>query len=234
MPFVSAVLLLGGRGKRFDPEKPKQFFLLQEKPLFLYPLKIFLESNLFQEILLVIPKGCFSEVKSWIYPYQDQIKLVEGGKTRQASSYQALLSCNPSTEYVVIHDAARPFLSFKILQENVRAVQKHKAVNTCIPAKSTITYSKKEKAFIENIPPRDQCFEGQTPQSFSYSLIRKAHEIALAKDIQDATDDCQLVLPLHPIKIALGRENNFKITTKQDLHFAQFLLEEKKLVPGIL
>ncbi len=225
MSFISAILLLGGKGSRFDLTTPKQFFLLKEKPLFLYPLQTLVESNLFQEIILVIPEGSLSFVENWVKPYLDKLKLIQGGNTRQASSYQGILACHPLSEYVVIHDAARAFVSHRILQENVENVQKYKAVNTAIPSTSTIVYTKPCKTFLESIPLREKCFEGQTPQSFSYSIIKKAHEEALINNIEGASDDCRLVLPSHPIKIILGEEKNFKITTKKDIHLASIFLE---------
>jgi len=177
------------------------------KPLYQQTLEVFEESGLFSEIVLITPET--------------------GGKTRQESSYKGLLACGPTTQFVVIHDAVRPFVSVDILQRNMDAVYKHHAVNTCIPTYDTINYV--ENDTIVNIPKRSSCMRGQTPQSFYYPLILEAHQKTKQTN---APDDCSLVLELgHPIHVVLGAEENFKITTMQDYQFACYLMEQKSKHP---
>lgn len=225
--FFSAILLLGGQGSRFGGDLPKQFLLFQGKKLFLYPLQTLLDSKLFQEIILVVPSSFVSQVTDRIQPFPPSIRITVGGDTRQQSSYQGLLACSPFCEYVLIHDAARPFVSHKILQENIKQVKMHQAVDTCIPCTDTIVFSTPQKSQIEQIPPRSLCFRGQTPQTFSYPLICRAHQKAQRNRIENATDDCQLVFALpHPVHLVAGEESNFKITTPQDLQLAESLIQQ--------
>ncbi len=205
---IKAILLLGGSGQRLPSNNtPKQFLDIGGKKIYEITYSTFLNSGLFSEIILVTPKD---------HPLPGS---VTGGKTRQESSYQGILACGRETDFVVIHDAVRPFVSEDILKRNVEAVQIHQAVNTCIPSTDTIVFVK--NGIISSIPDRSSCMRGQTPQSFSYSLIKEAHE----KTSQtNATDDCSLVFELgHKIHIVIGSDENFKITTPHDYKLAKSL-----------
>lgn len=217
-----AILLMGGKGERFGNDIPKQFSLLMGQPLYTYALDIFLSVNLFDKILLVIP----TEYKDTIDIKNSRVQCITGGKTRQESVYNALQASPTNTDFVVIHDIARPFVSKKIILDNIEAVQQHAAVDTCYPATDTIVQSLDEK-FIHSVLIRNEMYLGQTPQSFSYSLLLKAHQKAQKEGILNATDDCQLVQRLDfPIFMVLGSKDNFKITEHKDLDYAQFLLEK--------
>lgn len=208
---IKAVLLLGGQSVRLpsNSARPKQFLSLGEKSVYEHTLETFQKSGLFCEIILVTPKDHHLHGS------------VIGGKTRQESSYNGIKACGDNTNFVLIHDAVRPFVSLDILKRNVEAVQIHNAVNTCIPSSDTIVYVENNK--IVAIPKRSSCMRGQTPQSFAYKLILDAHE----KTVQtNATDDCSLVFELgHPIHVVQGSEENFKITTPHDYLLAQSYLK---------
>ena len=216
-PFFTAILLAGGNGSRFGGETPKQFIPIGGKPLYEYTLDRFIQSNLFQEIIVVCHPDWIESISS------DRHRVIAGGSTRQESVYRGLLACPPATDYVVIHDGVRPFVSKRILKENVEAVMRYQAVDTCIPSRDTLVRTL-DGGKIDSIPPRKQLWRGQTPQSFSYDLILKAHQ----KTAQtDATDDCALVLEAgHDIFIIEGEEDNIKITTSFDLQMAKILLEQ--------
>ncbi len=218
MHQIKAILLLGGQSLRmpYQNNKPKQFFSLGEKCVYEKTLETFQKSALFSEILLVTPHN---------HPLPGSIT---GGKTRQESSYNGIKACGNNTDFVLIHDAVRPFVCLDILKRNIEAVQIHKAVNTCIPSSDTIVYVEHDK--ITAIPKRSSCMRGQTPQSFSYPLIKEAHE----KTTQvNATDDCSLVFELgHPIHVVLGSEENFKLTTSHDYLIAKAIYTESNSKMG--
>jgi ribitol-5-phosphate 2-dehydrogenase (NADP+) / D-ribitol-5-phosphate cytidylyltransferase len=222
---------MGGKGLRFGSPFPKQFHKVGGKPLYLHTLKAFLQVNEFERIILPTPKEYLDEVRKEVtslYP-NENIQVILGGDTRQTSSYLALQACPLDTDYVVIHDAVRPFVSKKIIQENLKAVKVHKAVDTCIPSTDTLVHSK-ENHLIHEIPPRNEFLRGQTPQSFAYDLILKAHEDALLENVDNSSDDCALALKAgHPIKIVLGDEQNIKITTDFDLFLAEQILYRPQL-----
>lgn len=221
---ISAIILMAGVGNRFQSDLPKQFHTINGKAIYLYTLDRFLEKKLFHEIILVCEKSYIFRVKKEVPPF---IKVIAGGTTRQQSSYLGLQSCSEDTDIVLIHDAVRPFVTTKILEENIRLASLKKAVDTCIPSQDTIVKSINQKD-IDSIPIRKELLRGQTPQTFSYPLILEAHKKALKKNFT-STDDCSLVLQLGlPVAIAKGSERNIKITDKVDLLYAQTLVQMEK------
>ncbi len=231
MQGVVAILLMGGSGVRFGSELPKQFHRLSGKKVYLHTLERFLKENLFEEILLVAPSSWMKEVAKDLENYsQKNVRIVQGGETRQDSSRRGLLACKNTTRVVVIHDAVRPFVSSRILKENIAAAEHYGAVDTCIPSADTIIHTR-DGSSIETIPSRAEYLRGQTPQSFSFPLIARAHE---ETEQQNASDDCSLAVELgHLVHIVPGEERNIKITTELDLFLADQLLrlEQTQLFP---
>lgn len=222
MKGVKSILLMAGRGHRFGDELPKQFHPLASMPVYLWTLEQLTKSNLFEEILLVAPPEMVDEVEKTAPP---AARVIAGGETRQASAYAGLLACGPETEIVLIHDAVRPFVSQRILEENIEIARSFGACDTCIPSADTLVYSPTGET-IASIPERSDYLRGQTPQTFSYPLILEAHEKTLHLN---ATDDCQLVLELgHPVHIAAGSPENLKITTKTDLLLAEEMVARNR------
>jgi 2-C-methyl-D-erythritol 4-phosphate cytidylyltransferase len=214
---IGAVLLMGGEGLRFGTELPKQFHLLGSKPVFQYALDTLLDSQLFDEIVLV----CHPD---WLDQVQTNLNIILGGTTRQVSSYQGLKAFKTPPDIVLIHDAVRPFVTKSILEENVLGAIQWGATDTCIPSADTIVHAPK-KTTIASIPKREEYLRGQTPQTFRYDWILNAHEKALQEGIENVSDDCRLVLDAgYPVHIVLGNEQNLKITSEMDLSIASFLM----------
>jgi 2-C-methyl-D-erythritol 4-phosphate cytidylyltransferase len=216
---------MAGTGSRLGSSTPKQFLLLGSKKIYLHTLETFINSNLFQQIILVCHPDWIDQVKNEITP-DPRIGIIAGGPTRQASSFLGLQACQNS-DFVMIHDAVRPFVSQDILKRNLKAVLEHRAVDTCIPSTDTIVYAESGE-FITAIPLRKSYLRGQTPQTFDYQLILKAHQATKATE---STDDCSLVLELgHPVHIVAGSEENIKITTERDVETSEALLNRKELI----
>ncbi len=219
---TSALLLLGGTGTRFGSDLPKQFHRLCGKKVYLHALETLIDSRLFENIVLVCPKEWISEVKKDTASHPTLL-IVEGGASRQESSFRGLLALPQHTQTVVIHDAVRPFISRSILSANVTGARQFHAIDTCIPSADTLVHAPNQK-IISAIPSRSEFLRGQTPQSFSYPLILKAHQQALADGIHNSSDDCSLVVRLgHPIHVIQGSERNIKITTELDMLIAEQL-----------
>ena len=228
-----AILLIGGTGLRFGSETPKQFHRLAGKKVYLYTLETFFKSQLFEEIVLVCPEKWISHVKEEIALYPS-IRVVEGGSTRQESSFRGLLACGEETGIVVIHDGVRPFVSEKTLNENVAKALEYGAVDTCIPSADTLVHSK-DHSKIDAIPNRYEYLRGQTPQSFQYSLIMQAHRRAQEGSIFDCSDDCSLVLRLgRSVHVVAGSEENIKITSELDLLLAEQILRLRLMPSNVL
>lgn len=211
-----AVILAGGVGVRAGGGKPKQFRLLPNGKTVLQTCVDAFEGQV-DAICVVIHPDCLEEARAMLE--NDQIMLVPGGKERWESSWNALQALEDVEDVnVLIHDAARPFVSARIIGDVCRALESHEAVTVAVPA--TDTLYRVENSCIAEIPQRDFFMRAQTPQAFRLSLIRKAYEIAL----QDpngicVTDDCGIVkhyLPEIPIYIVDGEETNKKLTYKED------------------
>lgn len=223
--YFSALILMGGEGRRLGSAVPKQFHALGPLKVYQHTLQTFRESGIFQEIILVCHADWVEEVQKEIACFPE-VRVVKGGKTRQASSWEGLQACSSQCQYVMIHDAVRPFVSLEILQKNAEMVVHYRAVDTVIASADTLIVTEDGKT-IASIPPRHEFRRGQTPQTFAYSLICKAHENT---SHTHATDDCSLVLELGArVHLAEGSEANLKITTDWDLSLARFTLHPATL-----
>jgi len=225
---IGALLLMGGKGLRFGSDIPKQFHRLSGKPIYQVTLEIFLEVGFFDEIVLSCHPDWFDRVQQELAKMKAliPIQLVVGGQTRQASSFKGLLGFQTPPSIVLIHDSVRPFVSADILINNARLAITHGAVDTCIPSTDTLVHSE-DRISIKSIPHREHFYRGQTPQSFSYSLILQAHRETSHKD---ASDDCRLMIERgHKVFLAQGDEQNIKITSELDLFLAEQLFRLRRM-----
>jgi 2-C-methyl-D-erythritol 4-phosphate cytidylyltransferase len=231
---ISAIILMGGKGERFGSIVPKQFHNLAGKPVFIHTLEKFICSGSFTEVVLVCPKEWIAEVKKIKdLETSTSINVVAGGATRRQSSFQGLLSVRKDTTHVVIHDAVRPFVTQKIIQDNIENAIKYGCVDTCIPSSDTIVHSQ-DLAYIDHIPARKNFLRGQTPQSFLLSKILHAHKQAELDSENEVTDDCSLITRLgEKVYVANGDEHNIKITTELDLYLAEQILRMSQKSYGI-
>lgn len=221
---IGAVLLMGGEGRRFGSVMPKQFHLLDGKPLYRYALEALVEVGIFDEIVLVCHRDWMGSVEG--------ARVVEGGQTRQESSYLGLKEFLRKPDIVLIHDGVRPFVTAEILKKNVERAIAVGAVDTCIPSTDTLVYAPslgKERRLISEIPKREDYWRGQTPQTFRTEWILEAHERAIREGNENATDDCRLILRAgREVEIVLGDERNLKITSEFDLWLAEKWINERK------
>lgn len=217
MKGVKAILLAAGNGRRFNSSIPKQFHYLADKPLYRHSYDTMLDSCLFEEVIVVCHPN-------WVH--QLDIPTISGGKTRQESVYLGLVAAGVDTKIIVIHDAARPFVTHKILHDNIKAAYTYGACNTCILSTDTLITTTDGRT-ISHIPNRNTMRRGQTPQSFQYDLIFRTHQTT---NLSEATDDCTLVSDLgHPIHIVEGDEKNIKVTTELDFILALAITNEYNL-----
>jgi len=228
------VILAGGVGDRFDSYLPKQFIELYNKPIIVYTLEVFKKNKNINKILIVVhPQWRFLLEKILARYELNDMWITNGGKTRQESSYRGLLFLKKKkikdNDIVVIHDAVRPFLTDKIINEGIKMAKKYGAIDVVVKTTDTIA-EVDEKGFIENFPPRDKLYNGQTPQIFKFKTIFDAHKNALRKKIPNITDDCKLVLENKgKVKIVEGDYENIKITTKADIELALKIIEKRNL-----
>jgi 2-C-methyl-D-erythritol 4-phosphate cytidylyltransferase len=228
-----ALIVAAGSGSRMgNADKPKQFLPIYGKPLMIHTIEAFEVHDEIDAIVVVTNEAYIDQVKVWCKQYDlGKIKaVVAGGDSRQISVHNGLqavkaLSKDPKNDIVLIHDAARPLISQRIITDNIRVCEKYDAVDTVIKASDTIVRSVNEES-ISDIPARNELYQGQTPQSFKLSLILDAHEYVKTHAIDNVTDDCKLVLSLgKEVRLVEGSKQNFKITTFDDLMMLKALLK---------
>ncbi|HET7535558.1 MAG TPA: 2-C-methyl-D-erythritol 4-phosphate cytidylyltransferase, partial [Candidatus Didemnitutus sp.] len=221
---VTGIILAGGSGNRFEADVPKQFCLLNGRMVIEHAVATFRSTGLFSQIIVVLAPEWLDHPRAAI----GDVNIV-GGNTRNESTWAALQACAADTDLVLIHDAARPFVTEEILRNCVDALQTHEAVDVCIPADDTIV--KVEDGFIESIPDRRKLMRGQTPQGFRFSSLFAAYQANLGK--LDATDDVGIFLRQGGrCKIVAGSPFNLKLTYPQDLFVAERILQYRPANPN--
>lgn len=227
-----ALILAAGSGSRMgNADKPKQFLPIYGKPLMIHTIEAFEAHDEVEAVVIVTNDIYIDQVKVWCKQYDlSKVKgVVAGGDSRQISVYNGLMAvkniAKSDNDIIIIHDAARPLISQKIISDNIKACMKFGAVDTVIKASDTIIRSTDEKT-INDIPNRSELYQGQTPQTFKLSLILQAHEKAKSGLIPNVTDDAKLVLSLgEKVHLVEGSKQNFKITTFDDLMMLKALLK---------
>lgn len=226
----TAIVLAAGQGKRMNSKIQKQFLNIQGYPVLYYSLKCFQECSWMDEIILVTGEGeqeyCREEIVNK-YHIDKVSKIVAGGKERYHSVYHGLKAC-AETDYVFIHDGARPFVSREILDRGLECVQKWEACAAGMPSKDTVKIVN-EEGIVKSTPNRNFVWNVQTPQVFGYQLVADAYESALQGDCVGITDDAMVVEQYgnHPVRLYKGSYENIKITTPEDLGVAEVFVRSK-------
>jgi 2-C-methyl-D-erythritol 4-phosphate cytidylyltransferase len=223
----TAIIVGGGLGKRFRGEIPKQFLLLDKRPIIVHTAEALQRSPAIDAMVVVVPAGWEERCKEELNPYAfDKIKaVITGGETRQLSCYQALCFLKPDPHHIcIVHDAVRPLVSQELIAAAVRAGTK--GMTFGLRAAETIVESRGGQ--IIKVLPRDHLYQIQTPQAFPFPMLWDAHCRALEAGIMNASDDAGLVLRAgYRVKVLEGDPRNIKITDPVDLVLAQHLLSGK-------
>lgn len=219
-----AIVLAAGKGTRMKSKVQKQYLLIQDKPVVYYSLNEFQKCPFIDEILLVTGEGEQEFCKREIlrpYGFSKVTKVIPGGKERYLSVYEGLKAITDCT-YVYIHDGARPFIDQEMLRRTHDAVAKHFACAVGMPVKDTVKISDAD-GFAEHTPNRDLVWAIQTPQAFSYELIRKAYDRIPSDGEENITDDAMVMETFgeQKVKLVCGSYKNIKITTPEDLLCAE-------------
>ena len=224
-----AIILAGGTGSRMGTDKPKQFIEVDGRTVIERCIDAFEAAPGIDEIAVVMhPQWTalmheVAEHNTW----KKLKKILEGGSERYMSSLNAIAAYidYPDDTNLLLHDAARPWVSQEVIARTVQALTHHEAVAVGIPSTDTVwevrqDFDKQLSKFIVRIPERSTMWRAQTPQAFRLPLIRDAYQHALQDPQFHATDDCGVVrnyLPGTKIIIVPGEEQNRKITFKEDL-----------------
>ncbi|MFH1782790.1 MAG: 2-C-methyl-D-erythritol 4-phosphate cytidylyltransferase [Candidatus Omnitrophota bacterium] len=222
MMKVAAIVPSAGKGKRIRSSIPKPYIRLNNKPILIHTLLRLSKNSSISEVIVVCNKKEIKRAERIIKRYSlKKVRVVEGGKERKDSVLNGLKNVSKDIDYVLIHDAVRPFITKDIIERSLKMAKKYKAACVGVPVKPTLKYVKKD--YIVNTPDRNDLWEAQTPQVFKRSLLENAYRRNSKKT--NATDDCMLVerIGIKP-RMVLGSYSNIKITTKEDLKLAKLMI----------
>ncbi|RFU70267.1 2-C-methyl-D-erythritol 4-phosphate cytidylyltransferase [Bacillus sp. V59.32b] len=225
--FYEVVIPAAGQGKRMNAGKNKLFVELAGKPIIIYTLQVFESDPACNGIILSINPDEEELFQSIITQYglKKIKKLVPGGNERQQSVYNGIKYADEHA-IVLVHDGARPFIGHALIMELATAASRHGGAIVAVPVKDTIK-KVKDKAVVETVE-RSSLWSVQTPQAFRVPTLIKAHEMA-EKEQFLGTDDASLLERMgESVLIIEGNYDNIKITTPEDLYFAEAILQKMR------
>jgi 2-C-methyl-D-erythritol 4-phosphate cytidylyltransferase len=234
--MIFAAILAGGTGVRMgNADKPKQFLFLGNKPIIIHTLEKFYINNKFDKIIVLCPKQWINYTNDLInkfLPKNNNIIVIEAGKVRNETIMNAIdyietnFSIN-NNDIIVTHDSVRPFVTHKIIEENIKAAKEHDACDTVIPASDTIVESV-EGEFVKNIPNRINMYQGQTPQSFKILKLKQLYNNLSSNEKEILTDAAKIfIMNDEDVFLVKGEITNVKITYPYDLKVANSILKEE-------
>lgn len=244
--MIFGAIAAGGSGSRMKdkceidinkplPDIPKQFLPMKNKPMIYYSIRTFLQSGI--DMLIIGVSGDYYEymqntVREYFAESADKIIITQGGTGRNETVMNMIKAAKKhcadgEKNYIITHDAARPFVTAQMIEQNIELVQKYGAVDTACAATDTVV--EVEDEFITDCPDRSRLYYGQTPQSFDMDLLFELYNSLSDKQKSTLTDCCQIFyLCGKPVFIAKGDKMNMKITSKNDYFIAcaaaEFLL----------
>ncbi|MCK1986347.1 MULTISPECIES: 2-C-methyl-D-erythritol 4-phosphate cytidylyltransferase [Peribacillus] len=224
--FYEVVIPAAGQGKRMKAGKNKLFIELSGIPIIVYTLRVFEEDPDCRGIILSInpaEKDYFNQLIA-AYGLKKVKKLVMGGKERQQSVYNGLQ--HAEEDIILVHDGARPFINLGQISELTTAASLHGGAVIAVPVKDTIKKAA-NKEVVETVE-RSSLWAVQTPQAFRVSILKSAYEQAEAEAFL-GTDDASLLERINEqVVIIEGNYDNIKITTQEDLYFAEAILHKQQ------
>ena len=237
--MIFGAILAGGTGSRMGlTNMPKQFLELGDKPIIIHTLQKFLLNLKFDVIYLGIHENWTGYMEDLIEKYiadeenKKRIKIISGGIDRNSTIMNIVEDIEEnytlnSEDVIVTHDAVRPFITSRILEENIEMSLKYGACDTVIPAIDTIVVSENNK-IIKEIPNRQYMYQGQTPQSFKILELKKLYNELSKEEKEILTYECKIfVIKGKEVHLVRGEISNLKITTQEDYKIAQAMIGVK-------
>ena len=230
--MYEVVIPAAGQGKRMKAGKNKLFLELSGVPIIVYTLRVFDEDPQCKGIILAINPDEEEMFANLIATYKlKKIKQwVSGGIERQQSVYNGIKVLDAETDIVLVHDGARPFINHALIYQLTEAAMTHGGAVLAVPVKDTIKKAT-DNIVVETVE-RSSLWAVQTPQAFRVPLLTKAHDIADSEGFL-GTDDASLLERINePVIIIEGEYDNIKITTQEDLYFAEAILQKQRSFKG--
>lgn len=232
--MIYGVVLAGGVGSRMgNIGKPKQYLLIGDKPILIHTLEKFYMQSEFEKVLVLCPAEWMSHTKNLIKKYipdRERVVVLPGGETRNETIMNAIdfieSEGNLNEETIIVtHDSVRPFVTQRILEENIRFAKEYGACDTAVAATDTIVCSE-DNVVISDIPERRKMYQGQTPQTFKALKLKNLYQ-ALSKEEKEMLTDAAKIFVMKGEKVHIvdGEVFNIKITYPYDLRVAEALLK---------
>lgn len=235
--MIFGVILAGGTGTRMGiSDMPKQFLNLGNKPIIIHTIEKFLLCSRLDKIYVGVHKSWLLHMKDLIVNFDlptERIEVVSGGEDRNKTLLNVIKSIkstygNSDEHIIVTHDAVRPFVTLRMIEENIDAAIKYGACDTVVNAVDTIVEST-DGQVISSVPQREKIYQGQTPQSFKMNLLYDLYNDLSEAERALMTDACKIcVIRNVPVKLVYGDYSNIKITTVSDYKIAKAMLAGEK------
>lgn len=237
--MIFGAILAGGIGSRMHTaDMPKQFLPLGEKPILIHTLEKFLICSELQKVYIGVHCDWINYTEDLIGKYlssvAERVVVVCGGADRNETIQNIIIAIEKEhgvseEHFIVTHDAVRPFVTTRMIEDNIAAVKEYGAVDTVISSVDTIVVSENGET-ISDIPNRAKMYQGQTPQSFRISLLKDLYRSLSEEEKGSLTDACKIcVVRNYPVFLVEGDYTNLKITTPGDYKIAQAMVGGKIL-----
>ena len=232
--MVYGVVLAGGIGSRMgNVDKPKQFLEIGKRPIIVHTVEKFLVNSRIDKVIVLCPEQWISYTRDLFKKYgvpMDSLSIIQGGKTRNDTIMNAIAFIEETDglqedTIVVTHDSVRPFVSHRIIEDNIKMASEYGACDTVIPATDTIVESV-DGDTISSIPLRNHYYQGQTPQSFKINKLDSLYNNLSKEEIDSLTDAAKIfTLNNEDVFLVEGDVTNIKITYPYDLKLANTILK---------
>lgn len=232
--MIYGVVLAGGVGRRMgNAEKPKQFMTIGGKPIIVHTVERFAVCSELEKVIVLTPEKWIDHTRNILakhIPDMSRVVVIEGGDTRNETLMNSIRYIesegNLDDDTIIItHDAVRPFLTYRIISDNIKGAQEYGACDTVFPATDTIVRSD-DGVVVSEIPDRSKLYQGQTPQSFKAKKLREIYE-GLSEDEKAILTDAAKILVLkgEKVHLVMGESFNIKITYPYDIKVAETILK---------
>ncbi len=232
--MVFGVILAGGIGSRMgNMEKPKQYLTIGDKPVIIHTLEKFYVNDSFEKLIVLCPSQWVEHTKNLVKKYlpdSERVAVIEGGSTRNETIMNSIRYIEEKytldeDTIIVTHDSVRPFITHRIIEDNIKAAKEVGACDTVIPATDTIVESK-DGELISSIPERKMMYQGQTPQSFKAKKLKELYNGLSEEEKEILTDAAKIfVMKGEKVQLVDGEVFNIKITYPYDLRVAETLIK---------
>lgn len=234
--MVIAGIVAGGIGSRMGQNiMPKQFLNIAGKPIIVHTIEKFLASPEITSVIVGVHPEWMHVMNDLVDKYfveEKRLLILSGGQNRNETikniveGAKQFFGADENT-ILVSHDAVRPFLSLRIIEDNIKAAEEYGVCDTVVCATDTIVQAE-EEGFITDIPVRKTMYQGQTPQSFKIGIFDEVYNSMTKEELDIVTDACKMFFMRgYKVKLVEGDVSNFKVTYPFDLKMAQTMLGEK-------